>query len=62
MDNDEPRGKYVNDMVEKVGVAGAVEGGVERKREEENVGDILQPLRGKQTTLYSGDDEPHTVY
>ena len=46
MDNDEPGGKYVNNMVEKVGVAGAVEGRVERKREEENVGDISQPLRG----------------
>jgi hypothetical protein len=45
MYDDEPCAKYVDDMVEEVGVAGAVEGGVERKHEEENVGDISQPLR-----------------
>jgi hypothetical protein len=34
-------------MVEEVGVAGTVEGGVERKHEEEDVGDISQPVLGQ---------------
>jgi len=44
MYDDEPCGKYVDDMVQEVCVTGTVEGGVERKHEEENVGDISQPL------------------
>jgi hypothetical protein len=50
---DEPRGEDVDDMVEEVGVAGTVEGGVERKHEEEDVGDIFQPVLG-QRFAFSG--------
>jgi hypothetical protein len=46
MDDYKPRGEDVDDMVEEVGVAGAIEGGVDRKREEEDVRDIPQPLHG----------------
>jgi len=44
MDDDEPRREDVDDMVEEVSVASTVEGGVERKHEEEDVGNISQPL------------------
>jgi hypothetical protein len=40
MDDDEPSGEDVDDMVEEVGVTGSIEGGVERKHEEEDVRDI----------------------
>lgn len=46
MDDDEPGGEDVDDVMEVVGVAGTVESGIEGEHEEEDVGYISQPLHG----------------
>ena len=44
MDDDEPGGEDVDDVMEVVGVAGTVESGIEGEHEEEDVGYISQPF------------------
>lgn len=43
MDEDEPGGEDVDDVVEEVGVGGAVESGVDGEDVEERVCDVSQP-------------------